>query len=348
MKPAAATAWLLGRSNGAINLRIQPRSLIVSGLLLLACLSGALLALMIGTLTLSPQQVLAALFGQVNGAANIIVNQWRLPRAVIALLFGAALGVSGAIFQSLVRNPLGSPDIIGFNTGAYTGALVAIILFNGSYFEIASSALGGGLLAAIAVYLLAYRQGIQGFRLIIVGIAIGAMLTAFNTWLTITASLEAAMTAAAWGAGSLNGMTWAKAIPSLIFIMIATLVALLLSRRMPLLEMGDDAAGALGVPVEKTRLSLMAVGVILIAAVTAAAGPISFIALAVPQIARRLTGTSSVTLTASALMGALLLTVADLGAQHLFSPNQLPVGVVTISIGGLYLIWLLIRESGRS
>ncbi|EEQ03018.1 Ferric enterobactin transport system permease protein fepG [Yersinia rohdei ATCC 43380] len=322
--------------------------MVVGSLLLLACLLAALLALMIGTLSLSPQQVVAALLGHTHGAANIIVNQWRLPRAVMALIFGGALGISGAIFQSLVRNPLGSPDIIGFNAGAYTGALVAIILFNGSYFEIASSALGGGLLSAVAVYLLAYRQGIQGFRLIIVGIAIGAMLTAFNTWLTITASLESAMTAAAWGAGSLNGLTWAKGLPSVIFIFIATGVAMLLSRRLPLLEMGDDAAGALGVPVERTRLGLMAIGVILMAAVTAAAGPISFIALAAPQIAKRLAGTPSVTLTASALMGALLLIGADLCAQNLFSPNQLPVGIVTFSIGGLYLIWLLIRESGRS
>ncbi|MBW5811725.1 iron-enterobactin ABC transporter permease [Yersinia kristensenii] len=345
---SATPPWLLGRPDGPINLRIQPRSLIVGGLLLLACLLAGLLALMVGTLPLSSGQVFAALFGQASGAADIIVNQWRLPRAMMALIFGAALGISGAIFQSLVRNPLGSPDIIGFNAGAYTGALVAITLFNGNYFEVASSALGGGLLSALAVYLLAYRQGIQGFRLIIVGIAIGAMLTAFNTWLTITASLEAAMTAAAWGAGSLNGLTWAKGLPSVIFIIIATVIAMLLSRRMPLLEMGDDAAGALGVPVEKTRLGLMAIGVILMAAVTAAAGPISFIALAAPQIAKRLLGTSSVTLTASALMGALLLIAADLCAQHLFLPNQLPVGVITISIGGLYLIWLLIRESGRS
>ncbi|EKN5160457.1 iron-enterobactin ABC transporter permease [Yersinia enterocolitica] len=347
MKPATPP-WLFGRPDGPINLRLQPRSLMVGGVLLLACLLMVMLALMVGTLPLTPGQVFEALFGHASGAANIIVNQWRLPRAIMALIFGAALGVSGAIFQSLVRNPLGSPDIIGFNSGAYTGALVAITLFNGNYFEIASSALGGGLLSAIAVYLLAYRQGIQGFRLIIVGIAMGAMLTAFNTWLTITASLEAAITAAAWGAGSLNGLTWAKGLPSVIFIAIAAVVAMLLSRRMPLLEMGDDAAGALGVPVEKTRLGLMAIGVILMAAVTAAAGPISFIALAAPQIAKRLSGTSSVTLTASALMGALLLIAADLCAQHLFSPNQLPVGVVTISIGGLYLIWLLIRESRRS
>lgn len=141
---SATPPWLLGRPDGPINLRIQPRSLIVGGLLLLACLLAGLLALMVGTLPLSSGQVFAALFGQASGAVDIIVNQWRLPRAMMALIFGAALGISGAIFQSLVRNPLGSPDIIGFNAGAYTGALVAITLFNGSYFEVASSALGAG------------------------------------------------------------------------------------------------------------------------------------------------------------------------------------------------------------
>ncbi|AKA38246.1 iron-enterobactin ABC transporter permease [Yersinia ruckeri] len=347
MKPAVQP-WIIGHRDGAVNLRVRPRSVWVCGLLLLACLLLGLSALTLGTLKLSFEQVIQALFGNSSGYIGTIVTQWRLPRATMALIFGAALGVSGALFQSMIRNPLGSPDIIGFNSGAYSGALVAIIMFNGSYFEIASSALAGGLLAATAVYLLAYRQGIQGFRLIIVGIAVGAMLTAFNTWLSITASLEAALSAAAWGAGSLNGLTWAKAAPSTLFILLAMVIVALLSRRIPLLEMGDDAAGALGIPVEKTRLGLMAVGVILMAAVTAAAGPISFIALAAPQIARRLTGSPSVTLCASALMGALLLAAADLCAQHLFSPNQLPVGVVTISIGGLYLIWLLIRESRRS
>lgn len=326
---------------------IKPRSVIVNLSLLLFSLLIALFALGSGSLKIPIGGVFDALFGTAPQNIVTIVTQWRLPRVVMALILGAALGMSGAIFQSLIRNPLGSPDVIGFNTGAYTGALVTIILFNGSYVEIASGALVGGLLSAVAVYVLAYRQGVQGFRLIIMGIAISAVLGATNTWLLITASLESAMTAALWGAGSLNGITWAKGSPAAAFVIVAMLLALTLGKRMQLLEMGDDAACALGVPPERTRLTLMVLGVILTAAVTAAAGPISFIALAAPQLARRLAGKSSVTLIASALMGALLFITADFVAQRLFAPNQLPVGIVTVCIGGVYLIWLLIRESRR-
>jgi len=205
----------------------------------------------------------------------------------------------------------------------------------------------GGILAALAIYLLAWRQGIAGFRLIIVGIAISAVLVSTNTWLIITASLERAMDAAMWQAGSLNGMTWQKAQPATAFILLAAAAALLMGKRLQLLEMGDDTARALGVNAEGSRLWLMLFGVTLTAAVTATAGPISFIALAAPQIARRLAGQSSVTLTSSALMGAALLLSADVVSQHLFAPIQLPVGVVTVCIGGLYLIWLLIREARR-
>lgn len=235
----------------------------------------------------------------------------------MALLLGAALGMSGAIFQSIIRNPLGSPDVIGFNMGAYTGALIAITLFNGGYYYIAGGALAGGILAALAIYLLAWRQGIAGFRLIIVGIAISAVLVSTNTWLIITTSLERAMDAAMWQAGSLNGMTWQKAQPATAFILLAAAAALLMGKRLQLLEMGDDTARALGVNAEGSRLWLMLFGVTLTAAVTATAGPISFIALAAPQIARRLAGQSSVTLTSSALMGAALLLGADVVSQHL-------------------------------
>jgi iron complex transport system permease protein len=264
----------------------------------------------------------------------------------MALLLGAALGISGAIFQSLLRNPLGSPDVIGFNTGAYSGVLVAIVLFNSGVIGITSGALAGGLLTAALVYLLAWRNGVEAFRLIIVGIAVRALLVAGNTWLIISASLESAMTAGLWSAGSLNGISWAKSLPVLAVITLCCLLLLTLSRRMRLLEMGDDTACALGVPVERSRVLLLLIGVTLTAAATAVAGPISFIALVAPQIARRLCANRSVLLL-TALTGALLLLIADVAAQRLFMPYQLPVGVLTVSLGGIYLIWLLIRESRK-
>jgi iron complex transport system permease protein len=338
---------LIGRVDSWLNLRLASRVLWVNLTLLLLAALLALFALCYGTLSISPGQVWQALQGEGPRGFITVIGQWRAPRAVMAVVLGAGLGVSGAIFQSAIRNPLGSPDVVGFNTGAFTGALVVIIGFSGSYYQIAAGALIGGIGAAALVYLLAWRQGIVGFRLIIVGIGVGAVLSALNTWLIVSASLESAMSAALWGAGSLNGITWAKGQPALLLVPLTILIALLLSRRLQLMEMGDDSARALGVNAESSRLWLMLCGIILTAIATASAGPIAFISLAAPQIARRLTGANAVPLFSAATTGALLLLAADVIAQHAFNGIQLPVGAVTVSIGGLYLIWLLIRESRR-
>ncbi len=338
---------LIGRAEGWLNLKLSARTLWVNLSVILLCLLLALFALCYGTLRIGPLQVWQALQGEGPPGLMTVIGQWRAPRVVLALVLGAGLGVSGAIFQSAIRNPLGSPDVVGFNTGAYTGALVTIILLGGGYYQIAAGALVGGIASAALVYLLAWRQGISGFRLIIVGIGIGAVLSALNSWLIISASLESAMSAALWGAGSLNGITWAKGQPALLLVPFTVCAALLLGRRLQLMEMGDDSARALGVNAESSRLWLMLCGIILTAIATASAGPIAFIALAAPQIARRLIAASAVPLFSAATSGALLLLAADIIAQHAFSGIQLPVGTVTVSIGGLYLIWLLIRESRR-
>ncbi|TPV79639.1 glycerate kinase [Klebsiella pneumoniae] len=187
----------------------------------------------------------------------------------------------------------------------------------------------------------------HGAERIIIGIGVRTMLVAFNTWLLLRASLETALSAGLWNAGSLNGLTWGKTWPSAPLILLMLVSSALLVRRMRLLEMGDDTACALGVQVERSRLLLMLVAVVLTAASTALAGPISFIALVAPHIARRLSGTARWGLTQSALCGALLLALADYGAQRLFMPWQLPVGVLTVSLGGIYLIALLIQESRK-
>lgn len=310
--------------------------------LLLACWG-----LRSGSMTLAFSQVLDAFTGDAPRAMQRVVMEWRLPRVLMALLVGAALGVSGAIFQSLMRNPLGSPDVMGFNTGAWSGVLVAMVLFGQHLAAIALAAMVGGMLTSLVVWLLAWRNGIETFRLIIVGIGVRAMLVAFNTWLLLHASLETALSAGLWNAGSLNGLTWAKTVPSAPIMLVMFLFAALLARRMRLLEMGDDSACALGVSVERSRLMLMLVAVALTAAATALAGPISFIALVAPHIARHVSATARWGLTQSALCGALLLLLADMIAQQGFTPYQLPVGVVTVSLGGIYLIALLIQESRK-
>lgn len=328
-------------------MNVSARLWLVCTLFLLVSGALAVWALGQGAVSLSVAQVGDALFGNAPPNISLIVTQWRLPRIAMALLLGAALGVSGAIFQSLMRNPLGSPDVMGFNTGAWSGVLVAMVLFGQHQTAIAAAAMVGGVLTSLLVWALAWRNGIDTFRLIIIGIGLRAMLVAFNTWLLLQASLETAISAGLWNAGSLNGLTWGKTFPAAPLMMLALLAVALLVRRLRLLEMGDDSACALGVPVERSRLLLMLVAVILTAAATALAGPISFIALVAPHIARRLSRTARWGLFQSALCGALLLLAADLGAQYLFTPYQLPVGVVTVSLGGIYLIALLIQESRK-
>lgn len=327
-------------------LRIDLRSIVVCVALVLAVIVLALVALTTGSYQISVGQVISALTGGETGLVYKIVVEWRLPRVVATVVFGAALGVSGAMFQSLTRNPLASPDVIGFSTGSYTGALIMIILVDGSYVQVAGGALLGGIATAILVYVLAWQGGVQGFRLIIVGIAVSAMLASLNAWMMLRAKLEVAMSAAAWGAGSLNGVSWEQVGVGGALIAGLLVLAGMLSRPMRQMELGDDVAASHGVRIAVVRLGLVVVGVALTATVTAASGPIAFIALAAPQIARRLARTAGITLTPAACVGALMLGAADFIAQHI-APTPLPVGVITVMIGGGYLGWLLFIEARR-
>jgi len=329
-----------------VAVRLEWRSVIVCAVLALAVACMAVLALMTGSYQLSPGQVVSALTGGETGLVRDIVVEWRLPRVAAALVFGAALGVSGAVFQSMLRNPLADPGIIGFSQGSFTGALIVILAVNGTYWQLVGGALLGGMATAVAVYLLAYRQGVQGFRLIIVGIGVSAMLASLNTWLILKAELEQAMAAAAWGAGSLNGVSWNQVVVGGACIVVLLLLAAMSSRPMRQMELGDDAAAAQGVRVSTARLGLIVVGVALTATVTAASGPIAFISLVAPQIGRRLARTAGITLAPAAFVGALLCLAADYVAQHV-APTPVPVGIVTVMLGGGYLGWLLFIEGRR-
>ena len=326
-----------------LGIRIRRRGVIVAAGLAVASVIVALVSLGTGDFPLTVPEVVQAMFATDGGFATTIVLDWRLPRVLVALVFGGVLGIAGAIFQSLTRNPLGSPDIIGFATGSYTGALIAITVVGNAYLSTAVGALAGGLVTALIVYLLAYRGGMQGFRLIIVGIAVTAVLHAINTYMLLRVQTEVAMTASIWGSGSLSLVGWEETIPA--FIAFAILLpTMLLARSLRQLEIGDDAAKAHGVRIEPARLALLVTGVALTAIVTATSGPIAFIALAAPQVAKRLTKSAGIPIIPTALTGGLLLLSADFVAQHLL-PSQIPVGIVTVVIGGVYLIALLISEA---
>jgi iron complex transport system permease protein len=323
-----------------VALRVQRRPLIVAALLAAACAALGVAGMALGDFPLSVGEVLRTLAGQGAPGSDFIVTTLRLPRVLTAILVGAAFGVSGAIFQSIARNPLGSPDVIGFTTGSATGALLVIIAVGAGSAQLAAGAVAGGLVAAVAVYLLAYRGGVQGYRLVLVGIGVSAMLLSVNAYLITRASRQDAYVAAHWLVGSLNGRGWEHVYPVAAALAVLLPVALLLSRRLAMLELGDDAAKALGVPVERTRLAMVLLAVALVAVGTASTGPVAFVALAAPQIARRLSNAAVPGLAGAALTGALIMLASDLAAQHLLGV-ALPAGVATGIVGGLYLAWLL-------
>ncbi|MCX4661694.1 FecCD family ABC transporter permease [Streptomyces uncialis] len=310
-----------------------------------ALLGLGLLGLCYGASWSSPGEVLAALTGTER---SVVILEWRLPRVLAGLVFGAALGVAGAIFQNLTRNPMGSPDVIGLDAGAYTGALVAITVLSGASAQLAVGSVLGGLVVAALIYVLSFDRGFSGLRLVVIGIAVNAMVTAINSWIVLRAELEVAIAAVGWSAGSLNGVGWPDLwIP---FSVIAVLLILMAARAhaMHQASLGDAIAVTTGVGLDRLRLLMVLVGVGCTATVTAVAGPIAFIALAAPQIGRRLAGAAGVPLLPAALTGAVLLQGADLLAQMLLAPVALPVGVVSTAIGGCYLIWLLTKEVRRA
>ncbi|WP_412544031.1 iron chelate uptake ABC transporter family permease subunit [Longispora sp. K20-0274] len=336
--PHPATRTLRTRGD-RLSVRYAPRAAAVCLLLAAATVAVGLVALTTGDFPLTVAEVGAWLVGRGDGGTDFVVGTLRLPRLLTGLLVGAALGVSGGLFQSLTRNPLGSPDIVGFTTGSATGALVVILLLGGDPSAVALGAVLGGLGTAVLVYVLAVRGGVGGTRLILMGIGVSAILLSVNAYLITRASWQDALAAQSWLIGSLNGRRWEHVVPLAVTLAVLLPLALSLGRRLALLEMGDDAAHALGVPVQRTRLVLVAVGVGLAAVGTAAAGPIGFVALAAPQIARRLTRSTGSGLPSAALTGALLLAGCDLATQRL-APS-LPVGIATGAVGGCYLAWLL-------
>jgi ABC-type enterobactin transport system permease subunit len=336
------------RTTGGLSVAYRPRALLVGAGCALLAMAVGVLSVGSGEYPMSPTAVLRTLVAQGAVADTFVVEQLRLPRVITALLVGAALALAGAIFQSLVRNPLGSPDVLGFTQGAATGALTVIVLIGGGGAALAGGAVLGGVLTGAVIYALAARQGAHGYPLILVGIGVAAILTGVNGYLLTRARIPDAARAVLWLTGSLDGRQWSDVLPlALAMAVLLPVVLLGCARPLRVLEMGDDAAHGLGVPVRRTRVTLLGCAVLLAAFAAAAAGPVAFVALTAPRLARRLTGAPGPNLVPSLCMGAALMVSADFAAQRLFSGHQLPVGVVTGVLGGGYLVWLLATERKR-
>ncbi|MET9043318.1 FecCD family ABC transporter permease [Streptomyces sp. NPDC003328] len=337
------------RTPGGLSLRLDVRACTVVVLLLAAALVASVVLIGTGDFPIPAGDVLRTLAGDGKPGQEFIITELRLPRVLVGLLVGASLGLGGALFQSVSRNPLGSPDVLGLGQGSTAGALVMIVLFSGSAAQVAAGALVGGLVTGLAIYLLAWKRGVHGYRLVLVGIGVSAIVTAVNGYLLTKADIVDAARAVVWMTGSLNGRDWDQVWPLLALVCVLVPLVLGNARGLRTMEMGDDVSYALGVRVERVRLLLMVSAVLLTAGATAAAGPVGFVALTAPQLARRLTRSPGPNLVPSMVMGAALLIVADWASQRVFGADQLPVGVVTGVLGGVYLLGLLVteRRAGR-
>lgn len=297
-------------------------------------------------------QVLEVLAGGGTSAERFIVVGLRLPRSLVAVLVGIALGVAGAITQSITRNPLASPDILGISIGASVAAVGVIVLTGGSIaaflglFGLPVAALLGGIVAALALFLLSWKGGVDGFRIVLIGIALTAVGQALIYWMLIISDISDVARAQAWLVGSLNGRDWRNVYPLLAAVALLGTIAVIAAFRLAFLRLGDDSARALGVRLQTSQAVLLLCAVGLTAASVAAAGPIGFIGLMAPQIALRLVRSAGPPVIASGLTGACLVLLADIVARTVL-PVELPAGIVTAALGGPFLLYLLIRTNRK-
>jgi iron complex transport system permease protein len=337
---------------GPVSALWRPRALVVPVLLAVVALLLAAVDVGRGDYPIGVLDVLGIIAGGGEPADRFVVTELRLPRALTALLVGLAFGMAGAILQSLARNPLASPDILGITQGAGVGAVALIVLAGSSVGGAAAfvgppgAALVGGLLAATAIYLLAWRQGVSGFRLVLVGIAVSAVLTSLISYLLVVADITEAAQATVWLTGSLNGRGWEHVVPVALAVGLVGVVALVGGSTLAALRLGDDSARALGVRLQTGQAVLLGVSVVLASVAVAAAGPIPFVALIAPQLALRLVRSAGPPVVAAGLVGAVLVVGSDVVSRTVL-PVELPVGVLTAAIGAPYLLYLLARRTRR-
>lgn len=330
---------------GGASFLVHRRSLAVAGALA-ALLAGTCVAyLCTGESFVSPGEVLKVLTGQPS-PDELVVGTLRLPRMTVGLLVGAAFGVAGALIQTVARNPLASPDIIGISQGASAVTVGALTFGVTSYTVLPYLSVAGGIAAAALVYLFAWRGGLHATRFVLIGIGFAIALRSITTLFMSKGDYLVAQQAQIWMTGSLNGRGYEEAAP-LFWVLLLLLPAVLwAARAQRTVSLDDDTATALGVRLDRVRLGLVLLGVVLASVATGAAGPVDFVALLAPQIARRATRTAQIPLLSSALTGAVIVILADLLARRLFSPTELPVGVLTAAVGAPYLIWLIVRSRG--
>jgi iron complex transport system permease protein len=317
------------------------RSAAVTGALMVAVATLFVVTMMVGSFRLGAWEVIASVLHlREDPSVDFVVRGLRLPTAASAVTVGLALGASGTIFQQLLRNPLASPDFVGISSGASLAAVSGIVLAQASGLVVSGLALGGAIVASLVMYALAWRDGVSGYRFILIGIGITVFFDGLVGYILNRAQLFEARQAMHWLTGSVGqaSMSELRLLGGALIVLLP--LAVLLQRPLRALELGDDAARALGTRTELSRAGLLAIAVVLVALAVSVAGPIAFVALVAGPIANRLLGPATGGILAAALTGAALLLTADLVAVHLM-PTPLPTGVVTGAVGAPYLLWLL-------
>lgn len=319
----------------------QVRSLGVTVTLGLLAFVVFVLTMMVGSYRLTGEQVLRSIFGVGSTPeVDFIVLDLRLPQATAGFAVGLALGVAGTLFQRLLRNPLASPDFVGVSSGASLAAVTGIVVLHAQGLTIPALALGGALVSSVLMYLLAFKDGISGYRFILIGIGVSAFMSGLVSYVITRGTLSDAREAMHWLVGSVGLSGAAETRVLLVGLIVLLPLTAVLSKQLRSLELGDDSARALGTRVQLAHLALIAVSVALTGLATAVAGPIVFVALVAGPVANRLLGPAAGGVLAAGFVGATLLMSADLVAVHMF-PAELPTGVVTGLVGAPYLLWLL-------
>lgn len=341
---AATASSLTAAEVGLGRRRRRRRRLAVTGVLASLVVALFCASLMLGNTFYTPAEVWAVIRGETVPGASFTVGVLRLPRASMAVLTGIAFGLGGVTFQTMLRNPLAAPDVIGISSGASAAAVVGLVVLELSETMTSVVAISAALATALLIYVLAFKDGVAGTRLILIGIGIAAMLDSVVAYVIVRAAAWDLQVAMRWLTGSLNNATWDQVTPLALAMLVAGPLLLWQSRNLELLQHGDDSAAALGVSVERTRLMCIVTAVILIAFATAASGPIAFVAFLAGPIAARIVGPGGSLMVPAALTGAILVLAADLAGQFAFDARY-PVGVVTGVLGAPYLVYLLVRTN---
>ncbi|QCX77388.1 putative siderophore transport system permease protein YfhA [Streptomyces sp. YIM 121038] len=339
VRPAGYAVVRLGRATFLAHRRATVVATVLALLLAAACLAY----LCVGETYVQPVEALKVVLGRPS-ADELVVGTLREPRMTVGLLVGAAFGVAGALIQTVARNPLASPDIIGISQGASAVTVAAMTFGLTSYTVLPYLSVAGGVAAALLVYAFAWRGGLHATRFVLIGIGFAIALRSVTTLFMTKGDYLVAQQAQIWMTGSLNGRGWPEAGPLALTLLVLLPCVAWAARAQRTVSMDDDTATALGVRLGRVRTGLVLLGVVLASVATGAAGPVDFVALLAPQIARRLTRTAQIPLVSSALLGAIVVVLADLLARRLFSPTELPVGVLTAAVGAPYLIWLIVRS----